>query len=291
MFHACRVLRAWPAILRPIAVWLLPECKVLRAQVAEARKIIASHNSDDMDCSTAFQWMDARADSVVIQLALAAGALHTTSQLLHQALLDVAYATIDGQDIVAQARDECRACVSASSGSILPSTLAKLNTLEACVKETQRLKPQTMTNLDRLALKPVTLPNGVRIPKGSMVSVNQDIMWAKDAWGDDAAKWKPARWLTSDDSSATVMPGRDRLVSSSDRHFAFGKGRFICPGRFLVNAELKIALGLILQGWDVRLSKEGYEKAKETGLGRINWIPYGFEMLADGSVPVEVRKR
>lgn len=287
LFQACRALRAWPAPLRPIVVWYLKECKVCRDQIAEARKILAEHQFGTAERDTAFTWMDPRADPVIVQLALAAGALHTTSQLLNQALLDLAYAASDGQAVVDQLQKEFGTCLEASGGKILPSTLPKMNIMEACIKETQRLKPQTLTNLDRLALKAVVLPNGVRVPQGTMISVNQATMWDAETWGEDALVWDPMRWF----EPGTTELGRERLVNSSDRHFAFGKGRFICPGRFLVNGELKVALGVILDGWEVRLCKEDYEEAKKKGRGRVDWVPFGFEMLADGRAGVEVRKR
>ena len=289
LFIACRVLRSWPAILRPIAVWFIKEAKLCRAQIAEARKIVASNPPDETTESSAFAWMDPRADPAVVQLALAAGALHTTSQLLNQVLLDLAYAESQEQDIVAKIRSECQDCDMWTDGSIAPSTLPKMVVLEACIKETQRLKPQTMTNLDRLALKPVTLPNGLRVPKGTMVSVDQSTMWNTNTWGEDAMAWDPLRWKRDSETDGAETTGHDKLVCSSERHFAFGKGRFICPGRFLVNGELKIALGLILERWDVRLSGQDYAKLKAKGVERVPWVPYGLEMLADESIVVEVR--
>lgn len=290
LFNACRVLRTWPAILRPIAVWFIKEAKLCRAQIAEARRIVASNAKGADTQSTAFAWMDPRADPAVIQLALAAGALHTTSQLLNQALLDLAYAGNQGQAIVGNVRSECQDFELWADGNISPSTLPKMVFLEACIKETQRLKPQTMTNLDRLALKTVTLPNGLRLPKGTMISVDQSIMWDNQVWGEGAMAWNPLHWIEYNKSGGTEFAGHDKLVNSSDRHFAFGKGRFICPGRFLVNGELKLALSLILERWDVRLSQQGYEKIKAKGMGRVPWVPYGFEMLADESLGVEVRR-
>lgn len=289
LMNACRVLRTWPAVLRPIAVWFIKEAKLCRVQIAEARKIVASNAPDEAVESTAFAWMDARADPAVIQLALAAGALHTTSQLLNQALLDLAYAGNQGKAIVEELRSECQDCKPWTDGGISPSMLPKIVVLEACIKETQRLKPQTMTNLDRLALKPVTLPNGLRLPKGTMISVDQSTMWDKQTWGEDAMAWNPLNWIQFNATGEAEYTGPGKLVNSSNRHFAFGKGRFICPGRFLVNGELKIALSLILDRWDVRLSQKDFERIKRKSLERVPWVPYGFEMLADERIVVEVR--
>lgn len=40
-FAAVRVLRSWPFALRPLMVWILPEWKKVRQDVADARRILA----------------------------------------------------------------------------------------------------------------------------------------------------------------------------------------------------------------------------------------------------------
>lgn len=308
LFSACVVLRTWPAPLRRLAVWWIPECKVCRDQIAEARTLVATYRGqresnegkDIRNVITAFDWMDPRADPAIIQLALAMASIHTTSQLLNQALLDLAFAAQDNDEIVAKVRGELGDCLQSSSGKFVPATLPKLGLLEACIKETQRLKPQSAVNLDRMALRPVTLPNGVRLPAGTMVSVDATKMWREDVWGADADAWVPPRWFTngydnndyhSRRETMHALPAGDRLVNSSSRHFAFGKGRFICPGRFMVNAELKVALTLILAGWDVRLGERDFAAVKASGRRRVNWVPYGFDTLANEKVVVQVRRR
>jgi hypothetical protein len=301
MFSACVVLRSWPAPLRRFAVWFIPEGKVCRDQIAEARALVANYlrgNREKLK-GTAFEWMDPRADPTTTQLALAMASIHTTSQLLNQALLDIAFAAQDQNHIVSQLREELQGCLESSHGEIGPATLPKLGLLEACIKETQRLKPQTAVNLERMALRSVVLPNGMRIAAGSMVCVNATKMWRQDIWGDDSESWNPSRWAARDSESLAtgtktntpLLPAGDKLVNSSARHFAFGKGRAICPGRFMVNAELKIALGAILDGWDCRLSESDFATAKATGRNRVDWVPYGFETLVNENVVVEVRRR
>lgn len=40
-FAATRVLRSWPFVLRPLVIWILPEWKKVRRDVADARRILA----------------------------------------------------------------------------------------------------------------------------------------------------------------------------------------------------------------------------------------------------------
>jgi cytochrome P450 len=70
-------------------------------------------------------------------------------------------------------------------------------------------------------------------------------------------------------------------VSTSADHFVFGMGKPICPGRFFAIGEVKTALAIILLGYDVRL-KPGYTPKT---------VRYGFEILTDPAVCVEVKRR
>jgi hypothetical protein len=74
-----------------------------------------------------------------------------------------------------------------------------------------------------------------------------------------------------------------------DRFCAFGLRRFICPGKFLVAAEISATLLTMLQHWDIRLAQKDVEVTKK--IGRVSAYLYGFEMLADGAVGVEVKRR
>ena len=70
------------------------------------------------------------------------------------------------------------------------------------------------------------------------------------------------------------------FVSSYKEHNTFGAGKFICPGRFFVANEMKIALIHVLLKYDMRL-QDGQEPKKELS---------GCYAMTDQTVKVEVRR-
>lgn len=284
VFNAARSLRSYPAWLRKIVHWFLPECKALRSQLEAARTKVASYELQDEDSGSVLAaTKDAKSpDAAVIQLALAAGAIHTSSQLIQQVLLDLALASTRQPDVINALRSEIETVLQETDGRLVPASLTKLTLLDACIKETQRLKPQTLNNLERVALKDITLPNGQVIRRGAQIAVPSSPMWSADNWGADSDIWNPYRYESVNEKMG--------LVSSNNKHYAFGMGKFICPGRFFLTAEIKVVLVQILTNWDLRIRKEWIER----GIGErgyVEWHTMGFEQLANSDVVVQVRRR
>ena len=289
IFNAARALRSWRAYLRPIVHWFLPDCRACRAQLAQTRRKLISYQLKEEDANSVLAWTkdNQSPDAAVVQLALAAGAIHTSSQLLQQVVLDLALASSRRPEVIWDLRKELSTVLGESNGKLVPASLAKLNFLDCCIKESQRLKPQTLNNLERVALRNVTMPDGQSIPRGTQVAVASSPTWSADIWGADAEKWNPYRYLGSNSEQ------RVSLVSSNNKHYAFGMGRFICPGRFFVAAVIKVVLVRMIMGFHMRIKPEQLtENGGSVGKrGWVEWKAFGFEQLADSNVVVEVRRR
>lgn len=132
-------------------------------------------------------------------------------------------------------------------------------------------------NLERRSLKDITLPDGTKIPRGTNVSVDSSRMWDPTVYGDDAGKFDGFRFLRLRNEGAPATS----MVSSSPEQFTFGMGKSICPGRFFVHNEVKVALASILLEYDVKLA-DGYTP---------KFVEFGFEIVADPAPKVEVRRR
>lgn len=79
----------------------------------------------------------------------------------------------------------------------------------------------------------------------------------------------------------TRGPSVAPFVSSTREHNAFGAGKFICPGRFFVANEIKLALAHVLLKYEMRLT-DGH---------RPRDLQNGFYPSSDLQVKVEVRRR
>ena len=88
-----------------------------------------------------------------------------------------------------------------------------------------------------------TAIGGIRVPAGTLVwgALRSDSL--KDEFFDDAMEFRPQRWLAH---------GSSRPAASVNRvAMPFGAGPRVCPGRQLAMLEIKMALAVLLSGYDI----------------------------------------
>ena len=112
--------------------------------------------------------------------------------------------------------------------------LDRLPLMTSFIREAVRLASLPIQGV-RVAREECVL-NGVRIPKGSVVT-NCGIL----AHYDETAYADPFEF------KASRFDGVD--VETSDKFNPFGIGRHVCPGRHFAMAEIKVSLTLLLQEW------------------------------------------
>ncbi|KAK2803977.1 hypothetical protein FQN50_006783 [Emmonsiellopsis sp. PD_5] len=281
-FMGVRSLRAWPAFLRPVVHWFLPELRKCRQQMRLARQMLQPvferrARSRAEGFNDTIQWLEEMSagrpfDTAAAQIAFAISAMHTTTELLKQALLDICM----HPELIPAIRKEVSKAVEESGWTT--AGLFKMQLLDSVVKETQRLKPGSLVNLERQALQDVVLPNGTTLPRGTNIAVDSSMMWDPSIYPNPST-YDGYRFLRLRQSGGNATAA---LVSTSPEHIAFGIGKPVCPGRFFASNEVKIALARILLSYDVRIP-EGSEEPKV--------VEMGFEMLSDLGAKVEIRRR
>lgn len=95
----------------------------------------------------AIEWFEAAAngrdyDPVLLQLILSVAAIHTTTDLLCQTLLDIS----QNPNIVQPLREEIARCL--EDGGWTKTTLYNMKLLDSCIKESQRMKPLSMGKIE-----------------------------------------------------------------------------------------------------------------------------------------------
>lgn len=153
-FVAARELRFWPTLLRPFIANFLPSCRKIQQQIQQARDIIEPvleerRKAKEAEASTgapreryvdAMQWMEDSAkgapyDPAVAQLSFSLAAIHTTSDMLNQVLVDLC-----GKDkLIQELREEIISVITQDGWK--KTTLYKLKLMDSVLKESQRLKP------------------------------------------------------------------------------------------------------------------------------------------------------
>ena len=150
-------------------------------------------------------------------------------------------------DALCHARDEVRA-VSAAAGAVpgqhdfTHEEVDRLDFVEACAHETMRLKPVGPLNVLQ-ALRDTQVAD-VRVPAGTMVWCVMRHDTLQEQHFADAARFLPQRWLE--------QGGGNRSASAAKRvSMPFGAGPRVCPGRYLALLEMKMALAMVLDAFDI----------------------------------------
>ena len=271
----------------------MPACQVARAHVATARRVITpvlekrrqqKKTDPTAKFDDAMEWFEtesydpktgkrAEYDPAVAQLVMSMAAIHTTTDLVCQVLIDIHR---HGRDLLPEIRDEIVSCL--REGGWKKTSLYNMKLLDSVIKETQRVKPIGIVSMRRRAMETLTLSDGTVIPKGSSIAVSSHRMWSEEVH-EDPDKWDGKRFLRMRE-----QPGREnfaQLVSTSPDHLGFGHGQHACPGRFFAANETKIALVFLLlqREWEV---PEGYTpKVRE----------FGFSLGVDPDMEIMYRAR
>ncbi|KAI1490402.1 cytochrome P450 [Biscogniauxia mediterranea] len=259
-------LTAYPVPLRRFVHWFLPLCKGLRATNARAKEIIAPVIAKRAEIRRAAQaagqevpffndaldWLDQEAKALgtdyspdAAQLVLSFVAIHTSSDLLGQVILDIA----QHPEIVPEVREEIVRELRANGWK--KTSLYNMKLLDSIMKESQRRKPIGMAIIRRSVTEDLRLSNGLLLKKGMRIHVDMHRMQDEQVY-ENPDEWVPKRFL-----DMRTQPGKEHLsqfVATSGDHFGFGHGEHACPGRFFASNELKVALCHLLLKYDWKLA-------------------------------------
>ncbi|GES65933.1 cytochrome P450 [Aspergillus terreus] len=292
VYQASFALRDWPVALHSVVHWFLTPCQNARADVQRAREIIApvleqrrkyrkeaeAGKKDVPQYNDAMEWIERAAkgqpyDAAITQLTLSVVAVHNTTDLFCQVLIDLAKNT----DMLEPLRDEIKTVIKDHGWK--KTALYHLKLLDSVIKESQRMKPMLLAAMRRVALEDVTLSDGTILPKGDMVAVSTHNMRDPNLYP-DPDKWDGRRFIRIRET----VPGKEnaaQLVTTTPEHLGFGHGYNACPGRFFAANEMKIILVHLLLKYEWRLAPDTDPKP----------IFSGFSIRLDQSTQMEFRRR
>lgn len=151
-FEATDPVRRWPRLFRPYVHWFMPICWDLRRKLAEARRTLEPHIASRNATKAAalaegkpcpfddlIEWWESEygpSDNHVInQLTLTVVAIHTTSDLLQQTMIDIAL----HPELFTPLREEVINVL--KTQGLTKLALYNLKLMDSVFKESQRLKP------------------------------------------------------------------------------------------------------------------------------------------------------
>ncbi|KAJ5042432.1 uncharacterized protein L3040_004981 [Drepanopeziza brunnea f. sp. 'multigermtubi'] len=291
-FTAMAICRMVPLPLRYLAERTLPICRRVREDRRAGARILAPiiaaregeiaaarrEGREPNLPNDSIEWFRTVAkgrvyDDTDVQLGLSVAAIHTTSDLLGQAVLNLGA----HPEMVEPLRAEAVAVLQKHGWKKV--ALVELRILDSFLKETQRLKPIGMSSMHRQATADVELPHGVKLHKGERMAISSHRMWSASDY-DDPEAFDGFRFV-----KRRQVPGyeqRCHLISTSHDHTAFGHGRHACPGRFFAANEIKIAMVHLLLKYDLRLDDV------ECGA---SWWERGTSMKMNPAAKICLRRR
>lgn len=165
-FEAAESLKVWPHPLRPLAAKFLPLCRKLRAEAEEARAIIApvlkerrarrtqgtqqaseksaekerEEEEEEEAPGDMIEWAEQTAngavyDPALLQMKVSLASIHTTSDLVSQAIFNLC----SRPELVDDLRKEVISVIGQQGW--VKTAIYQLKLMDSVLKETQRLKP------------------------------------------------------------------------------------------------------------------------------------------------------
>ncbi|KAF6808175.1 cytochrome p450 monooxygenase [Colletotrichum sojae] len=263
-FRAAMKLNKIPRVLRGIANIIDQDCRQSRQALSKARRIVepvvAERRQAREKCEAegvlapkyndAIDWAETEAhgkpyDVGALQLVLSFAAIHTTTDLLTQTLIRLANEPDDITALRAEIIDVLK------QEGWKKSALFQMKLLDSAIKESQRIKPNGLLAMRRIATEDVKLPDGLVIRKGERINIDGSNFTSPEVY-DHPEKFDIHRF-----KNLREQPGREhksQLVATSPDHLSFGHGYFACPGRFFAANEIKVALCHLLLKYDWKLA-------------------------------------
>ena len=171
-----------------------------------------------------------------------------------------------------RARDEVRGVIGAEPLPTQYEQLSALDYVEGCAHETMRLKPVAPLQMIQAARDSVVA--GIRIPAGQLVMLLMRPAATDERHFPDPQAFDPARWLTGHEQGS--VPGR-AAASAKRVAMPFGAGPRLCPGRYLAMQEIKMAIAMLLGGFEVEsvATRDGGEPREQLSF---TMAPTGLRM-------------
>ena len=170
-----------------------------------------------------------------------------------------------------------RVCGDAVAPSL--EQVGALDYVEACAHEAMRLKPVAPQN-GMQALRDTTLAD-VHVPEGMVVLAVMRRDSVSETHIPNAAAFDPTRWLG--EGSAAQAAGAAKRIS-----MPFGAGPRICPGRYLALLEMKMAMAVLLNNFDLD-SVHTVDGAEPREKLQLAMAPEGLRMRLRARAPVRMQ--
>lgn len=211
------------------------------------------------------------------------GAVHQTSIQVTNLLLNIIGSDSEFNTIAAL-RDESDRILGPDPDVRWTKALAsQLSKADSASRETLRLNSFG----GRSVMRKVLVDNfrtdqGDALPKGTVISFLGQPAQTDEKTLDDPLKYDPFRFsrMREDAASRSDKVPAVSFVTTSPEFLPFGHGKHACPGRFLIDFEMKMILNYVLRNYDLKFPDE-YKgrRPPNTWLAEALFPPDGVKIL------------
>ncbi|KAI1127654.1 cytochrome P450 [Nemania abortiva] len=272
MFLAAFTLRMFPPWMHPLVAHFVPARWRIRNQMRVAQKYVSTHTEEHVAAikngekaeDTLLGWMidhgtekeKSIPEMAARQCVLTLASIHTTSMSVSNLLFDLC-AHPEWLPVLRQEIDDVVELYGKIEESALnhKQWLAKLEKMDSFIVEDQRINPPILLNPQRIALVPLTLKDGTKIPVGARIA------WAGHHHANDPDivpnpdKFDPMRSYRKRHANNRELINKYTAGQTDKNSLSFGYGGQACPGRYFAVAEIKLVLMRLLLEFDFKLQE------------------------------------
>ncbi|KIM22628.1 hypothetical protein M408DRAFT_332825 [Serendipita vermifera MAFF 305830] len=129
--------------------------------------------------------------------------------------------------------------------------------LDSFMKESMRMTPIGPQIMNRIALRPFTFSNGLKVPTGTSISshlygTHQDEILYPHASTFDGFRFAESTTGEKDETGARSAPKTKKtMYTTSSTYLSFGHGKHACPGRFFASMVVKLIMAELIVNYDL----------------------------------------
>ena len=183
------------------------------------------------------------------------GSMHQTSIQVTNMLLNILGSDAE-YNTMAVLRDEV-AQILGSDTEWTKAKVSKMVKADSVARETIRLNSfGGRAGFRKVLVDGVRTDAGLELPRGTQFSFLSQQAHVDGAAYEDPLKYDPFRFSRIREADDAAQGGSLSFVSTGPHYLGFGHGKHACPGRFLIDFELKMIIAYVLQNYDVKFPDE-----------------------------------
>jgi cytochrome P450 len=162
--------------------------------------------------------------------------------------------------------------------------IAKMIHTDSIIRETLRMHSfGNRAALRKVVVNGLKTEDGIALPKGAMVSVLTHPAHCDSEIFSNPTKFDPWRFSRLREAATASDPDNHgskwSFICTGDQNLSFSLGRHACPGRFILDFELKMIVSYLLMNYDVAFPEEYKGMRPETKWMAEVMVPPGWAKI------------